>query len=148
MKREKHHRPHGRHSWVDCRDVIGAYDRVMANPPFSEKVWGYDIWENGDPFGRDVYGCPPKGYGDLAFVQHGGQDGMSVAQPRRSSFDIARHTGKLVDVTRSIGGVLRATAMPEIAVPFPLRCATAGTVHPAYTIALHRRRSAGQASAL
>jgi type I restriction enzyme M protein len=49
---------------------IGAYDRVLANPPFSEKVWGYDVWQNGDPFGRDVYGCPPKGYGDLAFVQH------------------------------------------------------------------------------
>ena len=49
---------------------VGAFDRVLANPPFSEKVWGYDIWSNGDPFGRDVYGCPPKGYGDLAFVQH------------------------------------------------------------------------------
>lgn len=49
---------------------IGAYDRVLANPPFSEKVWGHDVWQNGDPFGRDVYGCPPKGYGDLAFVQH------------------------------------------------------------------------------
>ena len=49
---------------------VGAYDRVMANPPFSEKVWGYEVWSNGDPFGRDVYGCPPKGYGDLAFVQH------------------------------------------------------------------------------
>lgn len=49
---------------------VGAYDRVLANPPFSEKVWGYDVWSNGDPFGRDVYGCPPKGYGDLAFVQH------------------------------------------------------------------------------
>jgi type I restriction enzyme M protein len=49
---------------------IGAYDRVLANPPFSEKVWGYEIWQNGDPFGRDDYGCPPKGYGDLAFVQH------------------------------------------------------------------------------
>ena len=49
---------------------VGAYDRVMANPPFSEKVWGYSVWENGDPFGRDVFGCPPKGYGDLAFVQH------------------------------------------------------------------------------
>ena len=24
----------------------------------------------GDPFGRDVYGCPPKSYGDLAFIQH------------------------------------------------------------------------------
>lgn len=49
---------------------VGAYDRVMANPPFSEKVWGYEVWENGDPYGRDKYGCPPKGYGDLAFVQH------------------------------------------------------------------------------
>lgn len=49
---------------------VGAYDRVLANPPFSEKVWGYDVWGNGDPFGRDEYGCPPKGYGDLAFVQH------------------------------------------------------------------------------
>lgn len=49
---------------------VGAYDRVMANPPFSQKVWGYEVWSNGDPFGRDVYGCPPKGYGDLAFVQH------------------------------------------------------------------------------
>jgi type I restriction enzyme M protein len=49
---------------------IGAYDRVLANPPFSEKVWGYEIWKTGDPFGRDDYGCPPKGYGDLAFVQH------------------------------------------------------------------------------
>nr|WMC95686.1 class I SAM-dependent DNA methyltransferase [Aminobacter aminovorans] len=49
---------------------IGAYDRVLANPPFSEKVWGYEVWQNGDPFGRDIYGCPPKGYGDLAFVQH------------------------------------------------------------------------------
>lgn len=49
---------------------VGAYDRVLANPPFSEKVWGYEVWQNGDPFGRDEYGCPPKGYGDLAFVQH------------------------------------------------------------------------------
>lgn len=49
---------------------VGAYDRVMANPPFSEKVWGYEVWSNGDPFGRDKYGCPPKGFGDLAFVQH------------------------------------------------------------------------------
>lgn len=51
-------------------DGLGAYDRVMANPPFSEKVWGYEVWSNGDHYGRDQYGCPPKGYGDLAFVQH------------------------------------------------------------------------------
>ena len=51
-------------------DGIGAYDRVLANPPFSEKVWGHEVWSNGDHYGRDVYGVPPKGYGDLAFVQH------------------------------------------------------------------------------
>lgn len=49
---------------------IGAYDRVLANPPFSEKVWGYEVWQTGDPFGRDEFGCPPKNYGDFAFVQH------------------------------------------------------------------------------
>lgn len=49
---------------------VGSYDRVLANPPFSEKEWGYEVWQNGDPFGRDTYGCPPKSYGDLAFVQH------------------------------------------------------------------------------
>ncbi|MGY3531187.1 N-6 DNA methylase [Bradyrhizobium sp. USDA 4452] len=49
---------------------IGAYDRVMANPPFSQKIWGHEVWINGDPFGRDTYGVPPRGYGDLAFVQH------------------------------------------------------------------------------
>lgn len=49
---------------------IGAYDRVLANPPFSLKQWGHEVWTNGDPFGRNVYGMPPKGYGDLAFVQH------------------------------------------------------------------------------
>lgn len=49
---------------------IGAYDRVMANPPFSEKVWGYEVWASGDHYGRDKYGCPPKSKGDFAFVQH------------------------------------------------------------------------------
>ncbi len=49
---------------------VGACDRVLANPPFSQKVWGHEVWTSGDPFGRDEYGVPPKGYGDLAFVQH------------------------------------------------------------------------------
>jgi len=34
------------------------------------KSWGHDEWKNGDKYGRDKYGCPPKSYGDLAFVQH------------------------------------------------------------------------------
>jgi type I restriction enzyme M protein len=49
---------------------IKQFDIVLANPPFSLKNWGFDTWKNGDPFGRDKYGCPPQSYGDLAFVQH------------------------------------------------------------------------------
>lgn len=49
---------------------VRRFDRVLANPPFSLKAWGHKVWKAGDPFGRDVYGCPPKSYGDLAFVQH------------------------------------------------------------------------------
>jgi type I restriction enzyme M protein len=50
--------------------AIRTFDRVLANPPFSLKSWGYETWANGDPYGRDRFGCPPKSYGDLAFVQH------------------------------------------------------------------------------
>lgn len=49
---------------------IKQFDIVIANPPFSLKSWGYDVWKTGDPFSRDIYGCPPQSYGDLAFVQH------------------------------------------------------------------------------
>lgn len=70
---------------------VGAYDRVLANPPFSAKEWGYDIWKAGDPFGRDIYGCPPKTKGDLAFVQHMlasvGEDGrLAVVLPQGALF--------------------------------------------------------------
>jgi len=65
-----------------------TYDRVIANPPFSLKKWWasaeIDVKsdENGkeiapkynsvvsDEYGRFKYGIPPRGYGDLAFVQH------------------------------------------------------------------------------
>jgi type I restriction enzyme M protein len=66
--------------------ALMRFDRVIANPPFSLKEWGYDEWSKGDAFGRDKYGCPPASYGDLAFVQHmvaslkpGGQ--MAVVLP-------------------------------------------------------------------
>ncbi len=49
---------------------LKTFDRVLANPPFSLKNWGYESWQKGNPFGRSLYGCPPKSYGDLAFVQH------------------------------------------------------------------------------
>jgi type I restriction enzyme M protein len=51
-------------------NAIKTFDRVIANPPFSLKNWGHEVWKSGDPFARDQYGCPPKSYGDLAFVQH------------------------------------------------------------------------------
>ncbi len=49
---------------------LKKFDMVMANPPFSLSPWGHEKWSKGDAYGRDVYGCPPKSYGDLAFVQH------------------------------------------------------------------------------
>ncbi len=52
------------------RGRLRTFDRVLANPPFSLKNWGYEEWYGGDAFRRDRYGCPPRNYGDLAFVQH------------------------------------------------------------------------------
>jgi type I restriction enzyme M protein len=51
-------------------NTLRRFDRVLANPPFSVKEWGHGEWKNGDKFGRDRFGCPPKSYGDYAFVQH------------------------------------------------------------------------------
>ena len=48
---------------------IATFDCVVANPPFSLKEWGREIWEN-DPWGRNAYGLPPDSYGDFAWVQH------------------------------------------------------------------------------
>jgi type I restriction enzyme M protein len=50
--------------------MIRRFDLVIANPPFSLSPWGHPVWSKGDPYGRDEYGCPPKSYGDLAFIQH------------------------------------------------------------------------------
>jgi len=50
-------------------DMLSKFDCVLANPPFSLKEWGYDLWKN-DPFDRKFAGLPPKNYADLAWVQH------------------------------------------------------------------------------
>jgi type I restriction enzyme M protein len=50
-------------------DGLKKFDCVIANPPFSLKAWGADQWTN-DPYGRNIAGVPPKGNGDLAWVQH------------------------------------------------------------------------------
>jgi type I restriction enzyme M protein len=48
---------------------LATFDCVIANPPFSLKEWGWEIWE-ADPWGRAAFGLPPDSYGDYAWVQH------------------------------------------------------------------------------
>jgi type I restriction enzyme M protein len=48
---------------------LATFDCVIANPPFSLKEWGRDVWE-ADPWGRAAFGLPPESYGDYAWVQH------------------------------------------------------------------------------
>ena len=50
-------------------DSLAKFDVVIANPPFSLKKWGIEIWKN-DPYGRAFAGLPPDSYGDFAWVQH------------------------------------------------------------------------------
>ena len=50
-------------------DGLKTFDCVIANPPFSLKDWGAENWAN-DPYGRNFAGVPPKGNGDMAWVQH------------------------------------------------------------------------------
>jgi len=49
--------------------ALRVFDRVIANPPFSLDEWGREVAEH-DAYGRFRFGLPPKGKGDLAFVQH------------------------------------------------------------------------------
>jgi type I restriction enzyme M protein len=58
-----------RHLAEDGR-AVKRFHLVLANPPFSLSPWGHEVWQRGDPYGRAVYGLPPRSYGDLAFVQH------------------------------------------------------------------------------
>lgn len=70
-------------------DYLKPFDRVIANPPFSAKQWWSPLElaneaeqesdkkpkapnykQVNDPYGRFVYGIPPRGYADLAFAQH------------------------------------------------------------------------------
>ncbi len=65
--------------------LLMTFDRVIANPPFSLANWGRDDAER-DGFGRFKYGLPPKGQGDLAFVQHmiaslNGEGRLGVVMP-------------------------------------------------------------------
>lgn len=49
---------------------LAQFECVLANPPFSLKNWGQGQWGT-DKWGRNTLGgVPPKGYADLAWVQH------------------------------------------------------------------------------
>jgi len=48
---------------------LRQFDVVMANPPYSVKRWNQTKWMN-DPFGRNIWGTPPQGNADYAFLQH------------------------------------------------------------------------------
>lgn len=51
------------------QDRLKQFNVVIANPPFSLKEWGADMWVD-DVYGRNMAGVPPKGNGDMAWVQH------------------------------------------------------------------------------
>ena len=48
---------------------LATFDCVIANPPFSLRQWGREVWEN-DPWGRAFAGLPSDNNGDYAWVQH------------------------------------------------------------------------------
>jgi type I restriction enzyme M protein len=76
----------------DDHNELQLFDRVIANPPFSQDGWWTPAENNievkldkngkekkispnyakvvSDPFGRFQYGVAPRGYADLAFLQH------------------------------------------------------------------------------
>jgi type I restriction enzyme M protein len=70
---------------------LATFDCVIANPPFSLKEWGREVWE-ADPWGRAAFGLPPDSYGDFAWVQHmvasmaAGTARMAVVLPQGALF--------------------------------------------------------------
>ncbi|OQY29620.1 MAG: DNA methyltransferase [Candidatus Cloacimonetes bacterium 4572_55] len=50
-------------------DELKKFDVIMANPPYSVKCWSQAKFAS-DPFGRNIWGTPPKGCADYAFQQH------------------------------------------------------------------------------
>jgi type I restriction enzyme M protein len=55
--------------FLDAAGRLERFDIVIANPPFSLKNWGADVWAR-DPWSRAACGVPPASFGDYAWVQH------------------------------------------------------------------------------
>lgn len=70
---------------------LATFDVVLANPPFSLKKWGREVWED-DPWGRAFAGLPTDKSGDFAWVQHmvasmaEGHGRMAVVLPQGALF--------------------------------------------------------------
>ena len=50
-------------------DELQKFDIVLANPPYSIKNWDQAAFTD-DPYGRNIWGTPPRGCADYAFQQH------------------------------------------------------------------------------
>ena len=48
---------------------LRKFDIVLANPPYSIKQWNREAFAH-DRWGRNMFGTPPQGYADYAFIQH------------------------------------------------------------------------------
>jgi type I restriction enzyme M protein len=55
--------------FLDAAGRLERFDIVIANPPFSLKNWGSEVWAR-DPWSRAACGVPPASFGDYAWVQH------------------------------------------------------------------------------
>ena len=51
------------------KDKLKTFDIAIANPPYSFKRWNQNKFKE-DPYGRNMYGVPPKNNADYAFFQH------------------------------------------------------------------------------
>lgn len=49
--------------------LLQKFDIVLANPPYSIKDWNREAFEY-DKYGRNMFGTPPQGRADYAFIQH------------------------------------------------------------------------------
>ena len=78
-------------AFTDPAGALATFDCVVANPPFSLKEWGREVWE-ADPWGRTAFGLPPPSYGDYAWVQQmvasmaEGSGRMAVVLPQGALF--------------------------------------------------------------
>jgi type I restriction enzyme M protein len=55
--------------FIDDEGKLKSFNVVLANPPYSIKTLNRDLFAV-DPFGRNIWGVPPQGRADYAFLQH------------------------------------------------------------------------------